>query len=172
MTLFAKPLLGETPNSSFAADQPDQYLDFLSNMLIFHPTHSRTISIIESAIRQAYDIYFYVSSSSSTPASTDSTTDAFIPIALEALRKTCLQLQPDTPGHHTLVWVYFIAAAESRDPSQRDFFVDRLISIFERTRFNNIPIALATLENIWAQQSDSRWRWTKVLPKAMPLFII
>jgi hypothetical protein len=169
MSLFAQPLLGDKASSMAMAEHPEKYFDFLSSAGIFHAAHSREINVFKSAIHQACNICLI--SGINSPDLTNGNTDTFISSALEALRHTCLQIEPDAPGHHVLVWVYFIAAAEARDASQRQFFTQRLKMVFAKTKFNNIPRALAFLESVWPHQSTSR-RWIDVMQRDMPIFVI
>ncbi|EUC40020.1 hypothetical protein COCMIDRAFT_10017 [Bipolaris oryzae ATCC 44560] len=80
------------------------------------------------------------------------------------------QISPNDRGAHALVWVCFIAGAASTDQSQRDFFVHRMEQVYARTRFRNIPIAIQSLENIWARRSGERW--TVCLPQLSNVLVM
>ncbi|EXJ71217.1 uncharacterized protein A1O5_05023 [Cladophialophora psammophila CBS 110553] len=162
MTLFAQPLLGESSGTLTLSARPAAYFDFISNAAIFHPKLAPQIGMYKSAIHMACNIY--LKRVTSGPPHCETVTD------LERLKKLCEQIHPATPGHHTLVWVYFIAAAESSTLKHRDFFTMRLQEVFSRTRFHNIPTALAALQEFWKVQSERRW--TEILPEVMPVFII
>lgn len=162
MTLFAQPLLGETAGTMTLRTPLDVYFDFISNAAIFHPGLATQIGFYKSAIRQACNIY--LRRVTQNPPLSESSTD------LEALKTLCERIHPNTPGHHTLVWVYFVAAAESVSLAHRDFFTLRLQEVFSRTHFHNIPTALAALQKLWKVQAERRW--TEVLPEIMPVFII
>jgi hypothetical protein len=67
------------------------------------------------------------------------------------------QTPPHTPGAHALVWPCFVAGAEASDPDQRAFFVTYMNSIYARTKFRNIPMAVQSLENLWSNKGERRW---------------
>ncbi|OAL20824.1 hypothetical protein AYO22_08452 [Fonsecaea multimorphosa] len=162
MTLFAQPLLGESAGTLTLSARPAAYFDFISNAAIFHPTLAPQIGVYKAAIHMACNIY--LKRVTSGPPHYETVVD------LERLKSLCEQIHPATPGHHTLVWVYFIAAAESSTLEHREFFTMRLQEVFSRTRFHNIPTALAALQEFWKVQSERRW--TEILPEIMPVFII
>lgn len=161
MTLFAQPLLGEVSGASTLSAH-DKYFDFISNAAIFFPSLAPQIALYKAAIRSACNIYL----TRVTKAPPHSETTA----ALEELKDLCLNIQPGQPGHHTLVWAYFIAAAESSTFEHRNFFTLRLQEVYSRTKFHNIPTALAALQELWKVQAERRW--TEILPEVMPVFII
>lgn len=163
MTLFAQPLLGETAGiMTLGRHQPDTYFDFISNAAVFFPQLSSQIDMYKSAIRRACNLYL----ARVTRGSPHSETVA----DLEVLKTLCERIHPSNPGHHTLVWVYFVAAAESSTLGHRQFFTLRLQEVFSRTRFNNIPAALMALDELWRVQHERRW--TEMLPEVLPVFII
>lgn len=162
MTLFAQPLLGETAGTMTLTTPLEAYFDFISNAAIFHPGLATQIGIFKTAICQACNIY--LRRATQNPEPSESSAD------LDALKELCEGIHPNTPGHHTLVWVYFVAAAESVSLAHRDFFTVRLQEVYSRTRFHNIPTALKALQKLWKVQSGRRW--TEVLPEIMPVFII
>jgi hypothetical protein len=83
----------------------------------------------------------------------------------------CISLiPPHSPGAHALVWPCFIAGAESSDPVRRAFFVDYMNSIYARTKFRNIPIAVQSLRNLWANKGDKRW--TQCLPEISRVLVM
>lgn len=92
------------------------------------------------------------------------------PLLLEDLRHIVSQVHPDEPGSHALVWVCFIAAADSTDPEQRQYFMDRMNRIFAKTRFENIRTAVRSLPGIWRQQDSGRW--TKDLIRLAPTLVM
>ena len=161
MTLFAQPLLGEVSGASTLSAH-DKYFDFISNAAIFFPGLAPQIALYKTAIRSACRIYL----TRVTKAPPHSET---VPI-LEELKDLCLNIQPGQPGHHALVWAYFIAAAESSTFEHRNFFTLRLQEVYSWTRFHNIPTALAALQELWKIQGERRW--TEVLAEVMPVFII
>lgn len=161
MTLFAQPLLGEVSGASTLSAH-DKYFDFISNAAVFFPSLAPQIALYKAAIRSACNIYL----TRVTKAPPHSET---VPV-LEELKDLCLNIQPGQPGHHALVWAYFIAAAESSTFEHRNFFTLRLQEVYSWTKFHNIPTALAALQELWKIQGERRW--TEVLPEVMPVFII
>lgn len=161
MTLFAQPLLGEGMGTS-TLSAVDKYLGFISNTAVFFPTLVPQINTLKTAIRLACKIYLTRATISPPHASTVD--------ALEELRLLCLQIPLHQPGHHALVWAYFIAAAESSTYEHRCFFTQRLTQIHSQTKFHNIPAALATLQMLWKCHGERRW--TEVLAANKPVFII
>ena len=91
-------------------------------------------------------------------------------IILDRLRTLVTPITKDTTGAHTLVWAYFIAAAESRTSAHRSFFSHRLGELYDIAKFGNIPVALATLEKIWAL--DPLRRWTREANLIVPVLVI
>ncbi|CAD0015469.1 unnamed protein product, partial [Aureobasidium pullulans] len=76
---------------------------------------------------------------------------------VEELRLMVIPIQSDSPGMHTLPWVYFIAAASSEDQYHRTFFTSRLVQVYQKTRMNSILVALKRLEQIWLLQPSGEW---------------
>lgn len=77
--------------------------------------------------------------------------------AIQQLISVMTDIAPDARGAHALVWVCFIAGAASTDQSQRDFFVHRMVQVYMRTRFRNIPIAIQSLQKIWTRGHGDCW---------------
>lgn len=86
------------------------------------------------------------------------------------LIRRLLDIPPHTHGAHALVWPCFLAGAEASDPHQRAFFVDYMNSIYARTKFRNIPLAVKGLENIWTGKGDKRW--TQCLPELSHVLVM
>jgi hypothetical protein len=76
---------------------------------------------------------------------------------IEEFKWLLLELEPSSEGAHTLVWPYFIVAAESRTQEHRDFFYRRLNYIWSATGYRNIRVAMDALQKIWGQQGFERW---------------
>jgi hypothetical protein len=76
---------------------------------------------------------------------------------IQLLIERLTKILPQAPGAHALVWVCFIGAAEANDPIQRQFFVDYMHGIYARTKFENIPVAVQSLQRIWAKKGKKRW---------------
>lgn len=162
MEFFAQPLLHEEPSTLWSAARSEASLDFISNVAVFRPDLSEELETYKAAIQSACNIY--ITRATLNPLHRDTVRD------LDKLQNLCELVQPSTPGHHALVWVYFIAAAESSTFLHRQFFTTRLQEVYLRTRFHNIPTALDALHEIWKVQGERRW--TESLPEALPVFII
>jgi hypothetical protein len=80
------------------------------------------------------------------------------------------KISPHDPGAHALVWPCFVAGAEASEARQRAFFVDYMNSIYARTQFRNIPLAVQSLENIWASKRGTRW--TYFLPEISKILVM
>ncbi|KAH8123488.1 hypothetical protein ACSS6W_007482 [Trichoderma asperelloides] len=162
--LFGFPLSSETKGLQVLSKRPDYYLDFMSSSPSVNqdPEQFANVSVMKEAIRQACDLYrnralHLISDEESIQS-------------VERLRETVLDLEPSVDGCHALVWTYFVAAAESILPEHRDFFSHRLQSLYSCTHFGTIPIAVQTLEHIWANQGSQRW--TQVVTRHRPILIM
>lgn len=89
-------------------------------------------------------------------------------IALEQLRRLLKPIPPDIRGGHSLVWVYFIAAAESgnddddggepgAEEGNRAFFTSRLRDTYAATGARNIVLGLAMLEKLSHTRHATGW---------------
>lgn len=126
------------------------------------PEQYANVAVMKEAIRQACDLYrnralHLISKEESIQS-------------VERLRETVLNLEPSVDGCHALVWTYFVAAAESILPEHRAFFSHRLQSLYSCTEFGTIPIAVQSLEHIWANQDSQRW--TEVVTRQRPILIM
>jgi hypothetical protein len=83
--------------------------------------------------------------------------------------ETLRLLPPDSPGMYLVPFTIFLAAAESSEPAQHQFFETVLLKHSKRTGFANLPLALKFLREIW---SNSRHLdWTEALAK-LPVFVV
>jgi hypothetical protein len=162
MALFAQPLLQEKPSAVWQSSRSNDSMAFITNIAILRPDLSTELELYKTAIRLACDLY--VARATISLCYSESVPQ------LDRLQAICERIQVTTPGHHTLVWTYFIAAAESITLKHREFFITRLQEIYKRTGFHNIPAALSALQTIWKVQLERPW--TEVLPHVMPVFII
>lgn len=156
-------MANESKGLEILAGSPDRYLDFMSypDLAPWSETYS-TMDVIREAIRFACNIYRRRAESSLTR-------DESIHI-VEQMRQKVAGLSSSTQGAHALVWVYFIAAAESILLEHRDFFTERLVSLYDVTGFGSIPAALGALKNIWRLQGVRRW--TEVVVSETPVLIM
>ena len=156
------PLLGATePIQPWSASE-DLYFEFFDLSPSMERSHHRNVAIIKEAFKIVHTLTMQ-QNNALLP-------DAVVNATLDLLRTLVLPITKTTPGAHTLVWVYFIAAAESRAHNDRMFFSQRLGELYDIGRFGNIPVALATLERIWTL--DLRQRWTREADIIVPVLVI
>lgn len=157
------PLLGATEPMEPWSTSEDSYFEFFGLSPSMERSHHLTVAIIREAFKMVHTLTMQ-QNNALLP-------DIVVNATLDLLRTTVLPITKTTPGAHTLVWVYFIAAAESRTPGDRAYFSQRLGELYDIGRFGNIPVALATLEQIWALD-PSRQRWTREADIIVPVLVI
>jgi hypothetical protein len=162
MSFFAQPLVQEAPDSLRLASRPESTLEALFGDFAFRTDLSFQLDLYKKAIRIACSLY--IIRATLNPCYSNTT------LQLDHLRALCEPIQPTTPGQHILVWVYFIAAAESSTSEHRQFFTGRLRNLHASTKFRNIPVALAALQKLWSVRHQRRW--TEALSELAPIFII
>jgi len=156
------PLLGATePIEPWAASE-EQYFEFFA----LSPSMERSQHRNVATIKEAFKLVHTLTMQQNNALLPDSVVNATI----DLLRTLVTPITKTEPGAHTLVWVYFIAAAESRTTSDRIFFSQRLGELYDIGRFGNIPVALVTLERIWTL--DLRQRWTRESNIIVPVLVI
>jgi len=157
------PLLGATePIEPWSASE-DLYFEFFGLSPSVERCHHLNIAMIKEAFKTVHTLTMR-QNNALLP-------DTVVNATLDFLRQLLLPITKTTPGAHTLVWVYFIAAAESRTPDDRFYFSQRLGELYDIGRFGNIPVALATLDRIWALD-PSRQRWTRETDIIVPVLVI
>jgi hypothetical protein len=157
------PLLGATePIEPWSASE-DLYFEFFRLSPSVERSHHLNVAIIKEAFKLVHTLTMQ-QNNALLP-------DTVVNATLDLLHKLLLPITKTTPGAHTLVWVYFIAAAESRTQGDRIYFRKRLGELYDIGRFGNIPVALATLERIWALD-PSRQRWTRETDIIVPVLVI
>lgn len=148
--LFTPPLLDLSQGRKTFEKDLNFYFDFiLSRTYSDDPSIAQSTTIFRESIRRARNIYMRQAQSSYQPGQ--------LYEDIEQLRLLVLPIHPDSPGMHTLPWVYFIAAASSTNQDHKDFFASRLKQVYEKTRMNNIIVALERLELIWLLQPNGAW---------------
>ncbi|KAJ5308386.1 hypothetical protein N7476_009042 [Penicillium atrosanguineum] len=156
---LGQPLLGEHQGVNVLSFPLENYLDWTYYDLPSDSEHHQVLHLSRMAFIKASQIYL---------GRVTSTQDQWQ--LLESLKQLVSQIEPDQMGSHALVWVCFIAAADSTDPEHRMFFVDRMNRIFAKTKFQNISAGVQALPAIWSQQGSSRW--TKSLSRLAPTLIM
>ncbi|KAJ5716934.1 hypothetical protein N7488_002580 [Penicillium malachiteum] len=157
---LGQPLLGEEKGVEALTLPLERYLDWTYYNLPEDSENNHLLSLSRIAFIKASQIYL---------GRVASDRDQFE--LLESLRKTVMRIDPEQSGSHALVWVCFIAAADSTDPEHRRFFMDRMCKIFEKTKFNNIAAGIQSLPTIWSLQGSGR-KWTRYLTQLAPTLIM
>lgn len=85
-----------------------------------------------------------------------------MPDRIAHIRSLFEQVDPAAPGSHTIVWPAFIAAAESREEDNREFFSSILRRLWQSTGYANVLKGLDALPELWERQ-DKGQRWTAAL---------
>lgn len=139
----------------------DPYIDFLTCGQTGAPELSAWVSIYKAAIGTARKVYMMHFHSAPNLVVMESMVDL--------LRTLTEPLQHDTPGMHALVWVYFIAAASTQNPSNQSYFVEKLRQIYNKTQMHNIIVAVERLEEMWTKRQNG---WTVAFPMMRPVLAI
>lgn len=124
--------------------------------------HYATVNIMRSAIEDAQEIYQRRALSALTPEESCA--------LLQRLQQKTMLISDDVDGAHTLVWVYFIAAAESRLPEHRHYFTHQLQMLYQRTGFRSISTGLQSLSRLW--EASKEGRWTEILARDSPVLVM
>jgi hypothetical protein len=160
--LHTPPLLGASHPSEPWRSSPNRFFDFLAVSPATERLHHHTIATIKRAFEITHTLAIQ-QNAALLPSLAVNT-------RLDVLRKLLTPVAKTSMGAHTLVWVYFVAAAESRTRAHRVFFHQRLGELHEIANFGNIPVALATLERIWGL--GPRRRWTREAGMIPPVLIM
>lgn len=159
--LFASIMQGESEGVRSFGDNPNAVLTLES----LNP-HSEAgggetrIRLYNEAFRRAAQIYLHRSRSYLNPGN-----DFQAMEMLNDFQQLLIDLDPTTQGAHTLVWPYFIAAAESSTETHRQYFVEKLRHIESATGYRNVSVAIQKLPDLWKRQRTERW--TISLPRLM-----
>lgn len=156
------PLLGATEPIEPWSGSEDLYFEFFDLSPSIKRSHHRNVAIIKEAFKTVHTLTMQQNNALLPEEAVKDT--------LDALRTLVAPLTRTMPGAHTLVWVFFIAAAESRTEGDRMFFSQRLGELYDIGRFGNIPVALGTLDRIWAL--DPWRRWTRETDMIAPVLVI
>ncbi|KAK2596429.1 hypothetical protein N8I77_013319 [Diaporthe amygdali] len=85
-----------------------------------------------------------------------------MPDRIAHIRSLFEQVDPSAPGSHTIVWPAFIAAAESREEDNREFFSSILRRLWQSTGYANVLRGLDALPALWERQGRGQ-KWTAAL---------
>lgn len=139
-------MLGETQGVHALRLPIERYLDWTVYDLPPDSEHNRVLSLSRLAFIKASQIYLGRATGNQDQWQ-----------LLECLKHIVSRVKPNEPGSHALVWVCFIAAADSTDPEHRRFFTERMQQVYTKTRFQNISAAIESLPRIWSSQTTGRW---------------
>ncbi|KIW65811.1 hypothetical protein PV04_08034 [Phialophora macrospora] len=163
ITLLAQPFLDP---SSCAIQASDTVLDTLlrdSMESCSSPADRRTVAAVVEAGRLC--LHIHGSRALGCRASHAAT--------LRRVRDLISHVHPCTAGGNSLVWVYFIAAADSDTDELRAFFTARLQDIYNATGWANIAAGLAVMDKLWDRRSDEEeTSWARLLPQVCSAFVI
>lgn len=155
-----QPFLGEeTAIFNLSTRFPDQ-IKFVTQEVVQYPEYSNAAELIQSAYNQACHLYLHRAINNVPMEKTAA--------LVQQLEETIEHVPEGSPGEHGLVWVYFIAAAESSTQRHRNFFRDRLLHIYNRIGFSNILRSFKILDGIW---QDSNSKWTNVIMQLEQVFV-
>jgi hypothetical protein len=144
--LFTPPMLGQEPAPCASNEDLDPYIGFLTcgqtgspELLTWVPLYKAAIEIA----RKIYSLHFHPVPDLGS-----------MELMVHSLRALTEPLQQDTPGMHVLVWVYFVAAASTRDPGNQSYFAGKLLQVYNNTHMHNIIVAVERLEELWLQRKN------------------
>jgi hypothetical protein len=159
-TMLGQPVLEEEDAVRFIQQTFDCCTDWLPcEQLPPDCPDRRNVMLIRQCYAEACSIYL-------GRATTNHEQD----LAIERLIELVSQVDSDWRGVHAVVWVCFIAGAETNNQKQRDFFVDRMNEVYRWTRFRNIPAAVESLQKIWGRKPGQKW--TSCLPELTQVLVM
>lgn len=160
-SFFAAIMLSEPEGVRCLSSLPDAVVELEGlNVSAQNSECQIRIRLYNEAFRRAAQIYLHRTQSFLMPGHDFQALEM-----LDDLRDLLLELDPTAQGAHTLVWPYFIAAADSSTESHRQFFLSKLLHIEQTTGFRNVSVAIEKLPEIWREQRNERW--TLALPKLL-----
>ncbi|KAF5003126.1 hypothetical protein FDECE_10317 [Fusarium decemcellulare] len=149
--LFGEPLFNEANGAHFIQAQRQACLEFIRWCIELHPELEGLLLQLLNLMTWACDIYVQRAICNPPAAET-------VPM-VERFKQSLEDVDAyvDIVGRHLLVWPYFIVAAESSTADHRDFFLEKLASLYNTTGCWNILRAIDQVKEIWASQSSIRW---------------
>ncbi|CAJ0551264.1 Ff.00g111940.m01.CDS01 [Fusarium sp. VM40] len=149
--LFGESLFNETNGVHFIQAQQQACLEFIRWCDRFHPELQGLLSQLATLTTWACDIY--VQRAMLNPPAEDTVH------MIERFKQSLEEVDAyvDIVGRHLLAWPYFIVAAESSTKDHREFFLDKLVSLHNKTGCWNLLRAIDQVKEIWASQSSIRW---------------
>lgn len=157
------PLLGEDNGVEAIVESYSSWIGWLSptcDQLAHDSQDYRIMDTIRQCFASASAIYIRRATAehmSTSPLTSGTYNDISQQPIIRSLIDRLSRISPTSPGAHALVWVCFVAGAETADPEQRQFFVDFMLAIYEKTRFENVAVGVKSLQRIWARKGGKRW---------------
>ncbi|EOD51321.1 putative c6 zinc finger domain protein [Neofusicoccum parvum UCRNP2] len=162
LCFYGEPFLREATDTELVTTGFSGAIESFHAQLQRNPEHSSVIIRLIGLIEQARDIYVHRALNDLPSDTMKSMVDRFL--------GTAGDIPVSSPGGHSLVWAYFIVAAESSDPHHRKFFIRKLRELWTGTGFANTLTAIVELRRIWTIGSGQRW--TYVLPSMAQTFVM
>ncbi|KAL1620432.1 hypothetical protein SLS54_006219 [Diplodia seriata] len=154
LSFYGQPFLREATSTSLVVTGFAGAVEAFAAQSRINPEHETIFARLIALIEQARDIYIHRAIGDLPPQAMHSLVERFL--------ATAGDIPVASPGGHSLVWAYFIVAAESSDPRHRHFFVEKLRELFRETGFANALGAVQELQRIWSIAGEERW--TYMLP--------
>lgn len=167
---FALPIVDESRSVANLGEHTSPVVPFDDMQLekAMKPGSYFKIPLYAKAYSLARDVYLHRARSSTDDLKYTETTESST-IFFE-LKHLLVGLDQTAAGAHTMVWPYFVGAAESSTAEDREFFHKRLEYICHTTGYDNVRVALDVLEQLWAHPGTERW--TALLPKISSTIIM
>ncbi|KAF4535289.1 C6 zinc finger domain containing protein [Lasiodiplodia theobromae] len=154
LSFYGQPFLREATETSLVVTGFAGAVESFTAQSRNNPEHAPVFARLIALIEQAHDIYIHRALGDLPPQAMNALVERFL--------DTAGDIPVASPGGHSLVWAYFIVAAESSDPRHRRFFVGKLRELFNDTGFANALSAIQELQRIWSIAGEERW--TYMLP--------
>ncbi|KAL5377430.1 hypothetical protein DPSP01_009768 [Paraphaeosphaeria sporulosa] len=171
--LLCLPLLGEHTGVSAIQRSLQSWYDWLTpEQFAAGSENHQNLNGIRFCFDAAFTIYTRRATSENINSSVDSRSQysRLQALTIQEVAQRLSLMPPHTDGAHALVWPCFVAGAETSDPDQRAFFVNYMESIYARTKFRNIPLAVQSLRRFW--ESKGERRWTQYLPEYSKVLVM
>lgn len=154
LSFYGQPFLREATETSLVVTGFAGAVESFTAQSRNNPEHAPVFARLIALVEQAHDIYIHRALGDLPPQAMNALVERFL--------DTAGDIPVASPGGHSLVWAYFIVAAESSDPRHRRFFVGKLRELFNDTGFANALSAIQELQRIWSIAGEERW--TYMLP--------
>jgi hypothetical protein len=168
ITLLAQPFLDPSSSCAIQASDTTALDSLLSDSMrsCSSPADHRTVASVVEAGRLCLRIHGSRTLGCRTSHAA----------TLRRVRDLVSHVHPCTAGGNSLVWVYFIAAADSDTAELRAFFTARLQDIYNATGWSNIAAGLAIMDRLWDRRSEEEEEeetsWARLLPRVCSAFVM